>query len=79
MERERSRLEVTLTRLLAEVGSIENPAEEIGTTHFFLAYQGQNDRDLLARLAAIYRRATPELEYVAPHCQVDRSPSTAEG
>ncbi len=38
-------------------------------TPFFLAYQGMNDRDLMAGLAAIHRRATPTLDFAAPHCR----------
>ena len=69
LERERSRLEQSLARLSTEVLAIDDPAESVGSTAFYLAYQGRNDRDLLARLAAIYRRAAPELDYVAPHCR----------
>ena len=68
LERERTRLDQTLARLATEALAIDDPAESVGATPFYLAYQGKNDRDLLARLAALYRRASPELDYVAPHC-----------
>jgi predicted O-linked N-acetylglucosamine transferase (SPINDLY family) len=78
VEHERARLEQRLARLSTEDLTIVNPAESVGATAFYLAYQGKNDRDLLERLATIYRRAAPELSFVAPHC---RSPGgrTAAG
>jgi predicted O-linked N-acetylglucosamine transferase (SPINDLY family) len=69
VERERARLEQSLARLATEDLTIANPAESVGATAFYLAYQGKNDRDVLERLAAIYRRAAPELSFVAPHCR----------
>lgn len=39
-----------------------------GMLHFWLSYQGQSDRAVLAKLAQIYRQACPELTYTAPHC-----------
>ena len=41
---------------------------------FFLAYQCGNDRILLEALAAIYARAAPQLEFVAPHCESGSKP-----
>jgi predicted O-linked N-acetylglucosamine transferase (SPINDLY family) len=71
LERERSQFAQRLEQLSAEVAanSIADPAETVGATPFFLAYQGKNDRDLHARLATIYRQAAPTLDYVAPHCR----------
>jgi predicted O-linked N-acetylglucosamine transferase (SPINDLY family) len=69
LERERSRLEESILRLEAEVRSIKDPVDDVGSTTFYMAYQGKNDRDLLARLAATYRRAVPGLGFVAPHCR----------
>jgi predicted O-linked N-acetylglucosamine transferase (SPINDLY family) len=62
-----------LDAALAELDGVElhvtDPVKEIGVNHFYLAYQGYNDRDLNVRLANLYRRAMPELRYVAPHCR----------
>jgi predicted O-linked N-acetylglucosamine transferase (SPINDLY family) len=74
IERERVRLEHCLARLLNEDLKIVNPAESVGATTFYLAYQGRNDRDLHERLAAVYRQAAPELSFVAPHCRTAGSP-----
>jgi tetratricopeptide (TPR) repeat protein len=81
LERERSRLEESILRLDAEVRSIDDPANAVGSTTFYMAYQGRNDRDLLARLAATYRRAVPGLDFVATHCPQPLSPweRVAEG
>jgi predicted O-linked N-acetylglucosamine transferase (SPINDLY family) len=35
---------------------------------FYLGYQGVNDRDLLVKLASLYRQACPPLAWTAPHC-----------
>jgi predicted O-linked N-acetylglucosamine transferase (SPINDLY family) len=77
VERERARLEQSLARLSTEPPTIVNPAESVGATAFYLAYQGKNDRDLLERLATIYRRAAPELSFVAPHCRSPGGRTTA--
>jgi predicted O-linked N-acetylglucosamine transferase (SPINDLY family) len=69
VEGARARLEQSLARLLNEDLTITSPAESVGVTAFYLAYQGKNDRDLLERLATIHRRAAPELSFVAPHCR----------
>jgi predicted O-linked N-acetylglucosamine transferase (SPINDLY family) len=73
LESERARLEQSLEQLAHEELTIANPAESVGMTAFYLAYQGKNDRDLLERLAALYRRAAPGLDFVAPHCRRERS------
>jgi predicted O-linked N-acetylglucosamine transferase (SPINDLY family) len=72
LHRERTRLEADLARLATESLAIENPVDALGSTPFFLAYQGKNDRELLESLATILREAAPELEYVAPHCRESR-------
>lgn len=66
---ERDRLERALDQLLEEKLSLDDPPLRVGMTHFHLAYQGMNDRDLQAKIAALYARAAPALGYVAPHCQ----------
>ena len=37
-------------------------------TSFWLAYQGQNDRELLGRLAQLFLKAAPQLGFSAAHC-----------
>ncbi len=40
---------------------------------FYLAYHGENDRDLMTGLARFYESACPDLRWTAPHC---RSPAS---
>ena len=47
---------------------LPDPYRLVHATHFFLAYQGVDDRPVLEDLAAFYRRACPMLEWTAPHC-----------
>ncbi len=65
---QRTRVERTVARLREEPLSVADPLEAVGATAFGLAYQGRDDRDLQAALAEIHARATPSLNYVAPHC-----------
>jgi len=37
--------------------------------NFYLAYQGENDRDVMTLLSRFYRQACPELCWTAPHCE----------
>jgi protein O-GlcNAc transferase len=48
--------------------TLVRPETEIAGTNFYLAYQGENDRELQMQLARIYQRACPSLRCVAPHC-----------
>jgi predicted O-linked N-acetylglucosamine transferase (SPINDLY family) len=65
----RQRLEENLTQLLNSHLQLQDPLREVGVTHFYLAYQGLNDRDLLMKLASLYQQACPSLLYTSPHCQ----------
>lgn len=68
----RARLDRELDALLAAPLRIADPVREVGQTPFLLPYQGRNDRDLLAKLAAVYERACPSLRHEAPHCRAPR-------
>lgn len=56
-----------------DLDAIADPIREVGTVPFALAYHGVNDRALLQRLCAFYRRLCPALSHVAPH--VGRRPA----
>lgn len=72
---ERARLDSELDRLLAEPGlAITDPLRAGLWPNFYLAFHGENDRDLQTKFAALYRRACPALDYVAPHCRRPRRP-----
>ncbi len=50
----RERFEREVDALLREKVTVEDPFKEVGTTNFFLAYHGQNDRDLQVKAGRLY-------------------------
>lgn len=64
----RSEVLEDLKRIECRPPRLLNPLREIGRTPFYLPYQRESDREFLETLAAIYRKACPELMFVAPHC-----------
>ena len=59
-----------VSRLSSRGLSLEDPVKEVGTTNFYLAYQGFNDRDIQQSVSRLYERACPSLLYTAPHCAI---------
>ena len=55
--------------------SIGDPAKEIGTTNFYLAYQGLDVREIQQAMSRLYERACPSLNYCAPHCRPSLAPA----
>jgi predicted O-linked N-acetylglucosamine transferase (SPINDLY family) len=78
-QRERARLRDDFARLSAGPLSVDDPVNAVGVNAFFLPYQGIDDRDLLSDLAALYRKASPGLEFVAPHCADTARATPREG
>jgi protein O-GlcNAc transferase len=64
----RARYERGLDEMLASVPHIEAPQGDLGVAAFFLAYHGENDRDLQRTTARLFLRAIPSLKFTAPHC-----------
>ncbi|MDA0241385.1 MAG: tetratricopeptide repeat protein, partial [Proteobacteria bacterium] len=64
----RDRFRNDIRQLTEDDIRIADPLKDVGTTPFYLAYQGQDDRADLEMLAALYRQACPSLSFVAPHC-----------
>lgn len=66
------------TQSLAELENasliLKEPWQELKITPFYLAYQGLNDRELMAQWARIQHKLCPELLYTAQHCQAYRGP-----
>jgi protein O-GlcNAc transferase len=56
-----------LTVLRAKPPAIVDPLREIGRLPLFQIGHGRDDRPLLALQAEVFRRACPQLGYVAPH------------
>jgi predicted O-linked N-acetylglucosamine transferase (SPINDLY family) len=79
LQRERRRLEADVRGLSARTLAIDNPVDDVGLNTFYLAYQGCNDRDLLVRVAALHRAATPSLAFQAPHCRDAAFRAAAQG
>jgi len=51
---------------------LEAPSGELGVTGFFLAYHGENDRELQVATARAFRNLMPSLDYTAAHCRSAR-------
>ncbi len=68
----RRQYETGLAELERAPPKIGDPLREIGKTGFYLAYAGENDRDLQLRLAQLYARACPSLLFRAPHVDAAR-------
>ena len=66
---DRARMAESLEQLLAEGITIEDPVKKIPHLAFYLAYHGENDRELQALIARVVGAACPALQYTAPHVQ----------
>jgi predicted O-linked N-acetylglucosamine transferase (SPINDLY family) len=69
---ERARAHAVLDELLAESAPERVETDPFAArfwTNFYLAYHGENDRDLQIKSAAAYRRICPSLNYTAGHCR----------
>lgn len=73
----RAGLEKRLDALLARDLDIGDPLSMVGSLLFHLAYMGMDDRPLMEKLAAVYRKACPSLTEAAPHAL--RPPAPADG
>ena len=61
-----------LKELSAAPPTLAAPEGALGISAFFLAYHGQNDRDLQIGTARLFQRVIPALEFTAPHCLTPR-------
>jgi predicted O-linked N-acetylglucosamine transferase (SPINDLY family) len=68
MHRHRRRLKDGLAALLAADPKIPDPLG-LGTLDFYLAYHGLDERATRVDIAKLYSKASPGLDYVAPHCR----------
>ena len=68
----RSRYERALDVLLASAFHLDAPDGVLGTSAFFLAYHGREDRELQSKLARLMLHAIPSLAMTAPHCLTPR-------
>lgn len=64
----RLRYEQSLDEVLASPLRLAGPDGVLGTSAFFLAYHGKNDRDLQIKAARMFLKAMPGLAMTAAHC-----------
>ena len=73
--RDRSHIRISRQSMINKINSISkeslslsDPALEISSTNFFLAYQAMPNRDLQEKLSQIILNACPQIGFTAPHC-----------
>jgi len=49
--------------------TVEDPTVDIGVTNFYLAYNGQNNKNILQDISKMHIAACPKLTYEAKHCR----------
>ncbi len=70
----RGRIGPALDAIEAGGVTIADPLAEVGTANFHLAYHGECNRDLQARIARAHLAACPSLAWTAPHVDRARRP-----
>ena len=69
IQQTRARMHAGIQGLIASGKKISGPVEMLHIPAFYLAYQGQNDRQLQEEIADLLLRCAPSLAFTAPHCQ----------
>jgi len=64
----RSRFSAQLQALTEADVRLPAPPLDTPVMNFYLAYHGENDREIMTRLAYTIRRMCPALDWTAPHC-----------
>jgi protein O-GlcNAc transferase len=72
IDERRQRLDADLDRLLAQDLQIRDPLTETPGPVFYLTYHGRNDLGLQRKIATLYQKAVPSLDFTAPHCRSAR-------
>lgn len=65
--------EAAIDQLITDPPTLTDPFAQVGIPSFNLSYHDTNNRDVLGKLADMYRQACPALEFVAPHCKRARA------
>jgi predicted O-linked N-acetylglucosamine transferase (SPINDLY family) len=68
IHRWRAQLDRALNGLMDQQIHIEDPVTSVENTNFFLAYHGLDDAPLQKKIAQVFTRACPVLDFTAPHC-----------
>jgi len=54
---------------------VASPDKSVGVTQFHLSYHDKDNRSLNSKIAQLYLRACPSLNFVAPHCSSPGKPA----
>jgi predicted O-linked N-acetylglucosamine transferase (SPINDLY family) len=65
MQRWRARFAGEIDRLSARSLALQDPVRQIARTNFYLSYHGLPNRELHSKVAALYLRACPSLQFTA--------------
>jgi len=68
IEESREKYEAGLDEMLEKEILLEPSCRGILNSQFYLSYHGKNNVKLMRKLGQVFRRACPELSFVAPHC-----------
>ncbi len=70
----RGRVDEAVDRLLNDTALrlTLNDLENMPDTHFYFAFHGLCDRDILSKISRMYRKLCPDLDWVAPHVMEKR-------
>jgi len=71
----RARYAAGVSELLESPLRLQSPSGEFGVSGFFLAYHGENDRELQTATALAFLNLIPSLQFTAPHCRGRRPPT----
>jgi predicted O-linked N-acetylglucosamine transferase (SPINDLY family) len=69
IQNEREKLSDRIELLMKKNISLADPAKEVGTTSFYLAYHGFSNKKLQEKLANLYLHACPDLAWISPNCK----------
>ncbi len=64
----RQALDQRINKLMDGNGVVPDPYQAQIGANFFLAYHAKNNRELHTRIASLYRKYCPSLNFSAPHC-----------
>ena len=71
----RERFESAFSLLSEVISPIEGEPTQVAAMNFYLAYHGENNREIMEKLARFYRGTFPYLNWTAKHCIKPRSSS----
>lgn len=76
LQRWRHRFTSEVKLLIEEGLVVQGSPLDIPMMSFYLAYHGENDRDIMESLSRLYRQAYPSLQWTASHCTGQARPRT---